>query len=52
MMSAMLAACGPAGKVTEGQTTTGVRTCLTEWREIEPSKLIVNFEALDGAEIT
>ena len=52
MLSATLAACGPQGKVTQGQTSVGTRTYLTEWQEIEPPKLVVNFSDLDGAEIT
>ncbi len=52
MLSAALAACGPQGKVTQGQTSVGSRTYLTKWQEIEPAKLVVNFSDLDGAEIT
>ena len=51
-ISVLLAACGPQGKVTQGQTSVGSRTYLTEWQEIEPAKLVVNFSDLDGAEIT
>ena len=51
-MTAMLAACGPQGKVTEGITSDGTRTYLTEWQEIDPGKLLVNFGALKSAEIT
>ena len=51
-IGALLAACGPQGKVTQGQTSVGSRTYLTEWQEIEPAKLVVNFSDLNGAEIT
>ena len=52
MMAAALAACGPQGKVTEGTTSVGTRTYLTEWQEIDPGKLLVNFGSLKNAEIT
>ena len=51
MLSAALAACGPAGK-TIGKTTTGQRTYSTEWREIEPGRVLIDFGRLDGAAVT
>jgi len=52
LLTAALAACGPQGSVMEGATSVGSRTYLTEWQEIDPDKLLVNFSDLAGAEIT
>jgi len=46
-----LAGCGPAGK-TIGKTTTGQRTYNTEWREIDPGRVLIDFGKLDGAAVT
>ena len=48
MMTVALAACGPAGK-TIGKTTTGQRTYLSEWRDIEPGKLRIDVSDLPKA---
>jgi hypothetical protein len=51
MMSATLAACGPAGK-TIGKTTTGQRTYNTEWQRIEPKRVLINIGDLGNVEVT
>lgn len=51
MMTVALAACGPAGK-TIGKTIGGQRTYNTEWREIDPGRVLIDFGRLDGAAIT
>ena len=51
MLTAMLVGCGPTGK-TIGKTTTGQRTYNSEWREIDPSRMLIDFGKLDGAAVT
>ena len=48
-MTAMLAACGPQGKVTVGKTHGGARTYFSEWRDIGPSELRINIAELPKA---
>ena len=50
-ISVLLAACGPTDK-TIGKTTTGQRTYSTEWRKIEPDRVLIDFGRLDGAAVT